>query len=133
MNKLINKFYWLETNLCQNCIWNSHYLLIVLVDHLLNGVKKIQKFRKTENLKHFSVVAEREPRGALDPPEFFRTDVWYCNVNNFCVLNTKWFFLWLPSQYLFENRIEDNDMVHLCLIVQLFSRYWIRFYGAIFG
>ena len=23
MNNIIDKFYWLETNLCQNCIWNS--------------------------------------------------------------------------------------------------------------
>ena len=46
--KSLANFYWLGTNLCQNCIRNSQNLLIVLADQNL----KIQKFRETRNLKH---------------------------------------------------------------------------------
>ena len=42
----------METNLCQNLILNSQDLLIVLVQHLLNIVKELKKFRETCNLKH---------------------------------------------------------------------------------
>ena len=42
----------METNLCQICIQNSQVLLTVLVDYLLNIMKKIQTFRETENLRH---------------------------------------------------------------------------------
>ena len=37
--KSFPNFYWLETNLCQNCIQNSQDLLIVLGDHFLKIVK----------------------------------------------------------------------------------------------
>ena len=50
IKSLIN-FYWLETNLCQNCIWNSQNLLLALVDYLLNTVKGFENL-KTGNLKH---------------------------------------------------------------------------------
>ena len=41
-------FYWLETNLCQNWIWNSQDLLLVLVEDLLNIVKKLKNVEKQE-------------------------------------------------------------------------------------
>ena len=46
--KSLTNFYWLQTNLCQNCIWNSQDLLTVLVDQLLGIVKEL----KNCNLKH---------------------------------------------------------------------------------
>ena len=52
MNKIIKIFYFLETNLFQRSILNSQDFLVVLADHLLNIVKKIPKFRETDNLKH---------------------------------------------------------------------------------
>ena len=47
--KSLTNFYWLQTNLRQNCIWNRQVLLIVLVDQLLGIVKK---FIEKCNLKH---------------------------------------------------------------------------------
>ena len=50
--KSLTNFYWLETNLCQNRIWNSQDLLLVLVDHLLNIVKELENLEKFRNLKY---------------------------------------------------------------------------------
>ena len=50
--KSLTNFYWLETIFCKNCIRNSQEILTVLVDHLLNIVKELKKFRGTGSLKH---------------------------------------------------------------------------------
>ena len=48
--KSLTNFYWLETSLCQNCIYNSQDLLIALAaEDLLRIVKE---FRKIGNLKY---------------------------------------------------------------------------------
>ena len=48
--KSLTTFYWLETNLCQNCIWKGQDLLVLLVEHR----KAIQRFRETGHLKHLN-------------------------------------------------------------------------------
>ena len=44
--KSLTSFYWLETNLCQIFFSNCQDLLIVLVDHLLNIVKKLKSLEE---------------------------------------------------------------------------------------
>ena len=44
--KSLTNFYWLEIDLCCNCIWNCQDLLIVLVEHLLSIVKGFKNLKK---------------------------------------------------------------------------------------
>ena len=44
--------YWLETSLCQNCIWNSHKFSYSVCRLFTKHCEKIQKFTGTGNLKH---------------------------------------------------------------------------------
>ena len=49
MNEIVNKFYSLDINVCLNNTYASHNLVIVLVKHLLNTVRrfKINKIKKS--------------------------------------------------------------------------------------
>ena len=42
--------------MCQNCIWNSHNFLIVLVDHSLNIVKEFKSLEKQVIWRSYKIV-----------------------------------------------------------------------------
>ena len=70
--KSLTNFYWVETNLCQNCIWNNQGLLIVLADHLSNIVKEFKQIKWTGNLKQLYKNELHKPCFAQDAVIIFQ-------------------------------------------------------------